>query len=230
MASPILHIENVTYPAEPPFDVGVAKCSLVLNEGGLVAVRTEKSVAHMPLGGLALGILVPREGRVRFMGRDWQEASPDEVSTMRARIGRVFPDDGWVSNLDVDENIVLAPLHHTQRLRDELMTEASEWARRFGLSEIPHVRIHLVKRSDLRVLEWVRAFMGEKRMLVLEYPMNNVDPSSLDDLLRETRRARGRGVGVLWIARGDTEWQALSAEADAAFECKDQQWIQTGGR
>ena len=46
----------------------------------------------------------------------WQQG------TMRGHIGRVFVTPGWVSNLTVRENILLAQRHHTQRPDGEIGT------------------------------------------------------------------------------------------------------------
>lgn len=230
MAEPILQLDNVTYPMDPPYDAGLPGCSMVVESGGLVVVRTEKGVVHSPLGAIALGLIAPEGGGVRIGGQDWQSLSPDEAAAWRGRIGRVFAEDGWISNLDLDENILLAQLHHTDKSREELLAEASAIAGRFGFSEIPHVRIHRVKRSDLRVFEWVRALLGEKKLLVLEYPLTNVAYAMFEPLMREIRRMRSAGAGVLWITRDEHEFGDVLKEADAAYELREHEWVKAGGR
>jgi ABC-type sugar transport system ATPase subunit len=230
VAELVLEIDNVTYPAEPPFDAGLPGCSFSIRRGGLVVVRTEKSVVHSPLVAVALGLMAPQSGTVRIGGRDWQSLTPDEAASWRGHIGRVFAEDGWVSNLDVDENLVLAQLHHTHRPREALWAEAAELASRFGIKEIPHIRVHLARRSELRILEWVRALLGDKALLALEYPLNNVAPAMFEPLMREIRRVRDTGTGVLWITRDEHEFAEAAKEADAAFELKDHDWVQIGGR
>ena len=140
-APPILEFSHVTVEADPTYDSGVWDVSLRLGAGEMALVRLERGHLRLPLADAAGGLVEPGEGSVSFGGRDWRSIAPAEADRQRGRIGRVFDSQGgtlgWVSNLDVDENVVLSQLHHTARPLPEIEREAAQLARMFGLPGLP---------------------------------------------------------------------------------------------
>ncbi|MCX6995842.1 MAG: ATP-binding cassette domain-containing protein [Kiritimatiellaeota bacterium] len=201
----VIKFDRVSCTAQPPYEQDLAEVSLALGPGELGVVLVPPGVARLPLADLAEGLLTPESGTVSLDGEDWRELTPDAAAAARSQIGRVFETRGWISNLDVDENITLAQRHHTLRPLAELDQEAEALARGFGLTELPRVRPATLKGAVLRRAEWVRAFLGAPTLILLEYPMRDVYTNDLDGLLRAVQAARERGAAVLWIgeASGD---------------------------
>jgi len=197
----ILTFEEVSIPRGPRDDVGI-EGSLEVRPGELVAVRLEPQAQQTPLADAAQGLVSPASGRVLFLGGDWARLAPDEAARRRARIGRVFEGRGWISNLDVIENITLAARHHTARPVAEIVAEAQALAVRFGLAAIPAGRPAAVARAELRKSEWVRAFLGAPALLLLEHPVRHVEEAGVPALLDAVREARARGAAGLWIDDG----------------------------
>ena len=137
-----------------PGQAPMGEVTLQLRAGELLMVQVEPGNEQLPLTDAALGLTPPERGRTLFMGTDWQDAAPDTALEMRARIGRVFDHSGWISNLDVIENITLAQRHHTRRPIAEINAEAQQMARQFGLAGVPAGRPANVPRRDLRRAEW----------------------------------------------------------------------------
>lgn len=230
MTELVLEFDQVTVPREAYYDMGLNNCSFKLHAAELIAVHTSKELVHSPLSAAALGLIETIAGTVRFCGEDWRLLPPRRPAALRSKVGRVFAEDGWISNLDVDENLILAQYYHTARAREEILNEALEIARRLGLSEIPEGRSSGLRRATLRVLEWVRALLGEKVLLILEHPVNRVPRSFLWPLLGEVARARKRGVAVLWITGDTDEWDAVQSVATATYEMGEDHWMRIGER
>src|SRR2546421_1877032 len=133
----ILTFEDVTIESVPPYNSGVWNANLVINPADLVLIRLENEHSHLPLADGACGLIHPDEGKITFVGRSWQDMSADEGSQARAKIGRVFADGGWISSMDLDENIVLAQRHHSRRPDSLIMDEAAQLALVFGLPGLP---------------------------------------------------------------------------------------------
>ena len=168
--------------------------------GEAVWFRVNPDEELLPLGDLATGILEPTEGTVSFLGRSWRDYAPGEAAAGRGRIGRVFKARGLISNLDVDENITLPQRHHTARPEEEIVREAEALAKRLGFEELPRRRPALMKPGDVRRAEWVRAFLGQPALIVLEEPMLDVYDQYLPALMQEMTEACRRGAAVLWIS------------------------------
>jgi len=197
--SEILCFRQVTVAEAPPFDVGLSEVSLTLAAGDLVTVLLERIRFRTPLADAACGLADLESGEVSFLGRPWGRYGPSSAARHRGMIGRVFDRHPWVSNLDVDENILLPHLHHRHGSAAQLREEAERLARHFGLPELPTARPVAMRADDLKRAACVRAFMGKPTLLLLERPTYGIFPELLGPLLAATDEARGRGAAVLWL-------------------------------
>lgn len=209
MSAPVLEFEKVTMPAGGRISAGVADISFSLAAGEVCLIEVEEGREQLPLAEAAEGMIYPAAGGVRFMGEAWTEMSAHRQSEQRGRIRRVFQHDGWISNLDVMENICLAECHHTHRPEHEIVDEARELARRLGVNEIPTLRPSRVHPLTLRKLEWVRALLGRPALVILERPLLGAPradaPLLIEAVIGETRS----GAGVLWLT-----------DQAAVYECR----------
>src|SRR4029077_1173447 len=105
--------------------------------GECLLIEIVDAISASAFADLCTGLVPLQSGRVRFIGKDWQELPYDYTAALRGRIGRVFGGGAWVPFLDVETSILLPPLHHTRRHRSELQFEALALAREFGLPGLP---------------------------------------------------------------------------------------------
>lgn len=203
MDDPILEFEDVTVAAAPPCWAGLERANARFLPGTLTLIRAEEGGESPPIADVAEGLLRPDTGRVRFLGEEWSAAPPERGLELRGLIGRVFDGCGWISNLSVEENVALSARHHTARLGAEILAEAASRARAFGLDGLPSGRPALVPRGVLRRAEWVRAFLGAPRLILLEHPMRGVHPERLPSLVAAVREACARGAAVVWMSSTD---------------------------
>jgi phospholipid/cholesterol/gamma-HCH transport system ATP-binding protein len=195
----ILEFRDVSLETRHPYDIGLSAASFSLAPGELLIVEVEKGHGRTPLPDAAQGLAVPDRGAVLFRGRDWAAMTAAESAANRGKTGRVFETGGWLSNLNIDENITLSQRHHTLRPVEEIYAEAETAARAFGLNEVPKIRPAAAKRPERRAAEWVRAFIGEPVLIILEHPMNEAYTSSLPKLSGAAEKARAGGAAVLWL-------------------------------
>ncbi len=204
--APILVFERVSVEAEDASEAGVWDASFSLGAGDLLLLRIDPWAPVPPLADIAIGLVEPAEGEVTFQGRPWAGRGVHDAGASRARVGRAFLRDGFVSNLDVDENIILTQRHHTGRSQADLLAEAGELSRVFGLPGLPRGRSWRMRRQDLRRAALVRAFMGDPRLVLLEEPMRELGTEVLPPLINICRRVRARGGAVLWITADRRVW------------------------
>ncbi|MEI6633745.1 MAG: hypothetical protein WCP22_08000 [Chlamydiota bacterium] len=200
---PILEFADVTIASARLGHAGMRCVNQRFLPGTLTLIRAEEGSEHVPIAGMAEGLLPLEEGRVLCMGEVWTAMPPERALQRRARIGRVFDGCGWISNLSVEENVALSQRHHTGRPAAQILAEAESLARAFGLSEVPKIRPALVPHQDLRRAEWVRAFLGSPLLILLEYPMRGVPPGHLPRLIAAVREACARKAAVLWLTDSD---------------------------
>jgi phospholipid/cholesterol/gamma-HCH transport system ATP-binding protein len=213
----ILKFSEVTIDSSSQYDTGLSNSSFECTQGELLLVRLERENERLPLADATEGLVAPAQGRVAFLGEDWHGMTADRSSAQRGKIGRLFEDEGWISDLDVDDNIMLAQRHHTYRSEGEMMDEALKLARLFGLPGLPRGRPGSMRRWDLRKAACVRAFLGRPVLLILEQPERGVYADFMAPLINAVRSARQRGAAVLWMVSDPKIWNhpALHATARA---------------
>src|SRR5437016_78669 len=98
----ILKFDKVTVSASSHYETGLLDISLELKSGELLLVRIERENERLPLADAAEGLVPGTQGGVLFRGEDWRGMSADRAAAQRGKIGRLFEDEGWISDLDVD--------------------------------------------------------------------------------------------------------------------------------
>ena len=198
----ILSFENVALAATSRLLADLRDVTFGVAAGQLIVLRTDPQAGRVPLFDLAEGLVEPEAGRVTMDGREWPQMSRWQRVRARAAIGRVFAEGGWISNLTVLENVTLAARHHSRRPEDEIVAEAHALARDLGLNEVPGLRPHLMRTGELRKAQWVRALLGEPRLLLLEEPGHDMPRADVERLAELVGRACSRGAGVVWMSDG----------------------------
>ena len=196
----ILCFDRVSLAAQLPYVHDLAEVSFELGAGELGLVLVPPHTEGLPLADLAAGLVVPDAGVVKFEDTDWEEMAADTVAAARGRMGRVFEVRGWISNLDVDENITLAQRHHTTRPLGEIEAEALALAQQFGFADLPRLRPALLRTGELRRAAWIRALLGAPTLILLENPLRDIPATEAAKLLVALLTARARGAAALWIA------------------------------
>jgi phospholipid/cholesterol/gamma-HCH transport system ATP-binding protein len=179
---------------------------------------------------VAQGLVEPDSGLVTFLGEDWCAMSPDRSAERRGKIGRVFESQAWISNLDVDENVILAQRSHTARPESEIAAEAGALAGQFGLGELPRGRPAVVRRADLRRAAWVRAFIGAPQLVILENPTKDVSSDALPSLVDAVKAACGRGAAVIWMTDDARALSIVGSKSTHRFEVRGSSLIPWEGK
>src|SRR5580765_602185 len=202
----IVKFSDVTIDSSAHYETGLWNSSFDLNAGELLLVRIERENERLPLADATEGLVSPAQGTVTFLGADWQRLPADHAAAHRGKIGRLFEDEGWISDIDVDENIMLAQRYHTQRTEEDILEEALQFARMFGLPGLPRGRPGKVRRWDLRKAACIRTFLGQPALIILEQPVRGVYTDILSPLLNAVQSARRHGAAVVWTVTDAQIW------------------------
>lgn len=206
MTDVVLAFNQVTVETGHLYDTAIWQVSFQLRRSELMLVRLESGHLALPLADAAQGLVEPLHGAVSFLGEHWTARTHDARLAARAAIGRVFDEPGWLSELDMDDNITLQQRHHTRRPEPEIRDEAAELARRFSLPGLPQGKSTGMRAPDLRRAACVRAFLGQPKLVILERPTAGVYPDIMPALMASIRSARARGAAVLWTTEDWDVW------------------------
>jgi phospholipid/cholesterol/gamma-HCH transport system ATP-binding protein len=210
---PIVKFNQVTIDSSPRYETGLWNSSFEVRPGELLLVRIEREDERLPLADAAEGLVRPSEGSVMFLGEDWNGMTADYGAAQRGRVGRLFEDEGWISDLDVDQNITLSQRHHTTRSEEDILDEALKLARVFGLPGLPRGRPASMRRWDLRKAACIRAFLGQPVLIIIEQPVRGVYADLMAPLLSAAKSARKRGAAVLWTTTDPKIWNHPALQA-----------------
>ena len=101
---------------------------------------------------------------------------------------------------------MLAQSYNTQRSEDEILDEALNLARMFGLPGLPRGRPGKVRRWDLRKAACIRAFLGQPALIILEQPVRGVYADFMAPLVNAVHSARRHCAAVLWTVTDPQIW------------------------
>ncbi|MBI1369269.1 MAG: hypothetical protein GC162_11535 [Planctomycetes bacterium] len=216
-AATILSFDNVTIESRGAYDSGLWQTNLSLAAGDLALVLLDREHEITPLADGAGGLIKPDRGTIRFLGEDWQSMSIDDAAKHRGTIGRVFARAGWVSNLDIAANIVLARMHHDGVDPRQIVDEAAEFAKQWDLSGLPRGPVFAARSQDLTRAACVRAFLGEPKLIILERPTRGAFPEIMPALINAVRAARSRGAAVMWTTTNIEIWRSRVLRPTARY-------------
>jgi phospholipid/cholesterol/gamma-HCH transport system ATP-binding protein len=196
--TPLLEFRAARYRTEEAEVEMPLHLELTAEHRSLAVVRFDRPRAMRRFADACCGLILPRAGEARFLGRSWGRGGPEERDALRGRIGRSFTAGAWLDYLTVADNVLLQQAHHGRRPVAALRAEAAELAVRFGLPGLPTVTPDRLNADDLQRAALVRAFLGRPRLVVLEHPT-----AQGGDLLEPTMaaclEASREGAAVLWL-------------------------------
>jgi len=221
----ILRFEAVSCVIDNDAVASFRDAAFSVKSGKIAAVHIETDSEHVPIADLATGLLAPVSGRVFFKERDWELMGPFEQATARGRIGCVLEQKSWISSLTVLQNIMLRERHHTLRLESEIAEEARCLSRMIGLDDVPVLRPDRVRQRELRMLEWIRAFMGRPDFVLLAFPERDALGEGVECCMRLVEKAISEGTAVMWISDRPDVWRQPLMQAADHYEIKAERWL-----
>jgi phospholipid/cholesterol/gamma-HCH transport system ATP-binding protein len=203
-AGPILSLSNVR--SVELFGGSVGALDLELEPGDLALIDARDPTLAAAFADLCCGLHRPAEGEIRFLQRDWSRQPLETADALRGLIGRVMSNPGWLRFLDAGTNILLQQIHHTRTDIEALRAEAGRLAEHFGLPGLPNGPISELSQGDLMRAGFVRAFVGEPKLVILESPVQGLHKDMVPALLNTLSDVRDRGGAAIWLTRSRMIW------------------------
>jgi phospholipid/cholesterol/gamma-HCH transport system ATP-binding protein len=203
-AYPILSLSSVR--SVDLFGRSAGALGLRLDPGELALIDARDLPLASALADLCCGLHRPTEGEVRFLHRDWSRQPGEMADALRGLIGRVMSNPGWLPFLDAATNVLLQQIHHTRSDLAVLREDAARLATQFGLPGLPSGPIAELSAGDLMRLGFVRAFVGEPKLVILESPVQGLHQDMVPALLNRLWEVRDRGGAAIWLTRSRLIW------------------------
>ena len=194
----VLSLQGVT-PAERRLSATPTRLDLELPRGTVALLQVDDEADATALVDLCVGLSDPGAGRVRFLGVDWTTRNPRERLTRRRRIGAIVQAAVWPTHMTVLEAVLMARFYHFNRPPAEVIADATQLARLFGLPGLPVGRSETTPLRALIRAACVRGFLGSPDLIVVQDRMLDQSAGLAVPMAQAISAACDRGATVLWI-------------------------------
>jgi predicted ABC-type transport system involved in lysophospholipase L1 biosynthesis ATPase subunit len=198
-----------------------AHLDLDLRRGEVGMIHVDDDSEASAMVDLCVGLAMPASGRVRFLGVDWATRTRPQRLHRRRRVGVVAQTEVWPAQMTIMESILLAPLYHSDRSRDELIAEATGLARLFGLPGLPAEPREATRRQALLRAGCVRGFLGSPDLVLVHDQLLDRTSELAIPMAQAVSMTRARGGAVLWLTAGMVSPAAQHIEADLVYRLGD---------
>jgi branched-chain amino acid transport system ATP-binding protein len=166
-----------------------------------------------------MGVLHPRQGAVRFGGREIHRLPPFEIA--RLGIGYVPEGQGIFATLTVEENLRVAMLAESAETRERLRHIFELFP---DLDRFRRSRAGTLSGGQKQMLSIARAFINPTRLLLIDEPSKGLAPIIVEHLT-EALRAMKRHATVVLV---EQNFAMASALGDAFYLIDDGRTVHSG--
>ncbi|MFN9335059.1 MAG: ABC transporter ATP-binding protein [Alphaproteobacteria bacterium] len=207
MAEAMLEVEGLRAgygPAEILFGV-----SLSLARGEVAALMGRNGAGKSTTLKAIMGLVLPRAGRVRFMGRDIAGLPPFRIA--RLGLGYVPEDRRIFTDLTVAENLEVGrrPAEGRDAWTPERLFEIFP-----NLASMRHRRAAAMSGGEQQMLAIARTLMGNPEAVLLDEPSEGLAPVILELMADAVLRMKREGIAVLL---SEQNFDFAAAVADRAY-------------
>ncbi len=193
----------------------LAGVSLDVEEGEVVVLLGPSGSGKTTLLRLVAGFETPDAGDIRVEGEEVTRLPP-----AKRNFGMVFQHYALFPHLTVAENVAFG-LEARRVKRTEIAERVAEVLPLVDLAGFGERRAHQLSGGQQQRVALARALAPRPRLLLLDEPLSNLDPTLRERTRRQLRSTLGRvGITALWVTHEQAE----------AFDVGDRVALLEGGR
>jgi cobalt/nickel transport system ATP-binding protein len=176
----IVEVDCITHVYPDMTKVQICGLDFIVNRGERVSILGSNGCGKTTLLKHLLGILVPKDGRVKVFGVD----PGREFSKIREKVGVVMQDvDEQILGPTVYDDILFAPLNYgMERKKAEVMAKAV--MEKLNLESIQKKIVNYLSGGEKKKVALAGALVMEPELLILDEPFTGLDPVSRRDFIQ----------------------------------------------
>ncbi|MGC9454468.1 MAG: LPS export ABC transporter ATP-binding protein [Phycisphaerae bacterium] len=168
--------------------------SFVVGQGEIVGLLGRNGAGKTTTFRMTIGMITPDDGTVIFDGVDVTHMSM--YKRARRGMGYLSQEPSIFQRLTVRRNLlaILETMNFSRSVRAEKCDDLLE---QFGLAHVQDQLARTLSGGERRKLEIARALVTNPTMILLDEPFSGVDPIAVEDLQKEIRGLKDRGISIL---------------------------------
>lgn len=172
----------------------VDKVSITVSQGEIVGLLGRNGAGKTTSFRMTIGMVTPDGGRVIFDGVDVSKMPM--YKRARRGMGYLSQEPSIFQRLTVRQNI-LAIMETMSIKRKARNLQCDALLEQFGLTVQQNQLARTLSGGERRKLEIARALVTNPTMILLDEPFSGVDPIAVEDLQKEIRGLKDRGISIL---------------------------------
>ena len=202
---------------DPPTQV-LHGVDLQVTEGEFLVIMGASGSGKSTLLYSISGMDRPTTGTVRLEGRDLTGLSDKEMSRVRlTRMGFVFQQAYFLSNLTIRDNVLLPALKADPRRADEAASRVDALLDRFGIGHVKQHGITEVSGGQLQRASICRALAGEPAIVFADEPTGALNSSMTTEVMDALSGVHAEGRTIVMV----THDPSCAARADRVVYLRD---------
>ncbi|MCF8260243.1 MAG: ATP-binding cassette domain-containing protein [Melioribacteraceae bacterium] len=169
--------------------------SLNITGGELVLVMgTYSSGGELLIKSIA-GIIEPNSGEILINGDNIFDAKSNEIVKMRKLTSYVFDNGGLISNLSIEQNLLLPLNIHFPNLTDkEKEVRLNGYLIQFGLNDYRNKRPSELNIELRKLIGYVRALITNPKIIMMNEPLANLSAGTSEKFIDTIINLHGKGI------------------------------------
>lgn len=141
---------------------------------------------------------VPSSGTITFKGVNITDKSVD-INKIRQEIGMVFQQFNLFPNMNVKENIMLAPVHLGLMTKEKASQKAEELLKKVGLIDKANVYPNQLSGGQKQRIAIARSLAMNPEVMLFDEPTSALDPEMVGGVLALMRELAGAGMTMVVV-------------------------------
>lgn len=187
---------KASYGSTPVLD-GI---SVSIATGGVLGLIGPSGSGKSTVLRVLVGLLKPSSGRVLLDGREIDYASASELKGIRDRLAIVFQQYNLFQNMNVLDNVTIAPVKIRGRARGAVEEEAQRLLDKVGLGDKLKVYPDELSGGQQQRVAIARALALNPEILLLDEVTAALDPELVSEVLDTIRVLASEGMTMIIVS------------------------------
>lgn len=161
----------------------VNNISLEINEHDVVCLVGPSGSGKSSLLRLINGLETLDGGTISYKGKVINYNNIKEVEKLRSEIGFVFQQFNLFNNLNVIENLILAPINVLKMSKEDAVQKAEQLLLRVDLLDKANEKVNTLSGGQKQRIAIIRTLMMGPEVLLFDEPTSALDPEMVKEVL-----------------------------------------------